>query len=144
MIARHLLFMLVLLNCAIAQAYGSLGTSPPENHHVGVQVIDTQGLQNLQTQKASFILLDARSEPYFDGTVIVGAQWLPMDAPDEKITRMLPDKNKTIVVYCAGKGCPASEILSQRLAKAGYMHVFEYPDGIRVWAEKGLPTEKTP
>ena len=100
--------------------------------------IDAVGLKILLDTKTPLDLLDARKDKYFKGTLIPGAKRLPSDSTEEQMASLLPDKQKLIVVYCAGKGCSASKTLSEALVKADYKNVMEFPGGEKDWKAKGF------
>ncbi len=99
-------------------------------------------LKNWYDQNEPMTVLDARTKPYFDGTLLPNAKWLSAEAPNEKILNTLPSKNSLIVVYCWSVDCPASGWLYDKLVKLGYTNVYEYHEGLQEWMKKGLPTTK--
>ena len=105
-------------------------------------VIDTAGLVALLRAKTALTLLDARSGKYDDGKRIPGARSLNAASTDEEISKTLPVKEALVVTYCAGTKCPASGQLAERLRKAGYKNVIEYPQGIAGWIEAGNAVEQ--
>ncbi|RZS39240.1 rhodanese-related sulfurtransferase [Herbihabitans rhizosphaerae] len=56
---------------------------------------------------------------------------------------VLPDKDATIVVYCANIPCRNSEFVGAELLNLGYENVYKYREGIEDWVEAGLPTESS-
>jgi rhodanese-related sulfurtransferase len=109
------------------------------DHHAAKH-INTQQLQQLIEGKPTLVI-DARSQSYYDGKLIPGATWMPHDTPEAKLIAAIPSKDFPIVVYCAGPGCPASSKLAARLTQLGYTNVYEYTDGITGWAKQGNSTE---
>ena len=89
------------------------------------------------------MILDARTDKYFDQKVIPGAKHLPGDATNQKIDEVLKgvDKKRKIIVYCGGIRCPASDWLCEKLDKQGYTHIFEYKGGIEEWRKKDQTTQ---
>ena len=104
--------------------------------------INTTALAAMVAAKAQVIILDARSGKFDDGKRIPGAKSLNAGSTDEEIKAMLPDKSALIVTYCANLKCPASHELAERLMKAGYMNLIEYPEGIEGWEKAGHKVEK--
>jgi rhodanese-related sulfurtransferase len=113
-----------------------------DNHAQARKTIDADQLKSWYDHNKEMTVLDARTSPYFDGTLLPNAKWLPGDSSDKAITAALPSKEALIVVYCAGVGCPASGWLYDRLEKLGYTNVFEFHDGLKGWMKKGYPTTK--
>lgn len=105
------------------------------------EITDAQ-LKSWYDEKKEMFVLDARTKPYFDGTLLPNAKWVPADASDEVINTAVPSKEATIVVYCHGKDCPASGMLYDKLSKMGYTQVYEYHDGLVGWQGKGYDTSK--
>jgi rhodanese-related sulfurtransferase len=52
------------------------------------------------------------------------------------------DKNATVVTYCAGPACPASDKAAAQLSASGFKDVRVYKGGIQEWSEAGRPVEK--
>lgn len=102
--------------------------------------IHADQLKSWYDQKKTMIVLDARSKPYFNGTLLPNAQWLPAESTEKEIQAAIPSKNSQLVVYCAGVNCPASGWLYDKLTSMGYINVYEYHEGLEDWIKKGYPT----
>lgn len=102
--------------------------------------IQTDQLKYWYDQKKTMIVLDARSEEYFDGTLLPHAIWLPSESNEKEINAIIPSKNHLIVVYCFGVDCPASGWLYDKLITLGYTNLYEYHEGLEGWMDKGFPT----
>ncbi len=87
------------------------------------------------------IVVDARSPDLYTLGHISGAVSLPM----AEIEVSLPDfvqqvaKERTIVTYCSGFGCPDSFDLGVLLLEAGYRDVRVFEGGFPEWRDAGLP-----
>jgi rhodanese-related sulfurtransferase len=141
--------MKLLKTCAIAlavtvpmafQTNSACGKEQSTQQHP-FGMIDAQGLETLLSSKTPFELVDARTDKWFDGTLISGAKRLPSDSSDSAIAETLSNKEKLVVVYCGGEKCPASKDLAQRLVDAGYKHVLDYHGGITEWKALNKPTQ---
>ena len=55
--------------------------------------------------------------------------------------RLLPNKDATIVTYCASTTCQNSAQAARALETAGYTDVREYIEGKADWESAGLPLE---
>jgi rhodanese-related sulfurtransferase len=86
-------------------------------------------------------LVEALPEFYYRKAHLPGALVLPHDRVDALAPALLPDKDATIVVYCANLACSNSAIAAERLATLGYRAVFEYAEGKQDWIDAGYPTE---
>ncbi len=99
-------------------------------------------VKTLVTQGA--VLVDARAwEVYLDGH-IAKAWALPLGEVEEHLEAFLAavPKDRVLVVYCSGYGCPDSFDLGIRLLEEGYLDVRVFEGGYPEWRDAGLPTEK--
>jgi rhodanese-related sulfurtransferase len=129
----------ICLSCPPAQA-----ASPASQGEESAQpwkTIDIQGLEALLSSKDSFKIVDARSDKYFNGKLIPGAQRLPAESSEDEIQSVLPNKSELVVVYCGGAMCPASQTLAQRLVDMGYTNVVDYHGGIQEWVANNKPVQ---
>lgn len=141
--------MKLLKTCAIALAvtmpFTTGGTMANSKHEASQQhkfgMINAQELEALMSSNTPMELVDARTDKYFDGTLISGARRLPADASDATIAEALPNKEMLIVIYCGGGKCPASKNLAQRLVDNGYTHVIDYHGGISEWKALNKPIQ---
>jgi rhodanese-related sulfurtransferase len=101
--------------------------------------ISTDGLAALIRAKVPVLIFDARSGKWDDGKRIPGAKSLNAASTPEEVQAAIPDKSALIVTYCGGVKCPASHLLSERLAKDGFQNVVEFPEGIEGWIKAGNP-----
>lgn len=88
-----------------------------------------------------FILIEALADKYWRETHLPGALQLDYPEVKEKAGDLLPNKNETIVVYCASSGCMNSRLAAATLEKLGYTDVYEYEEGKEHWIEAGFPVE---
>lgn len=59
----------------------------------------------------------------------------------EEAPRRLPDRQATIVVYCASEDCKRAGCAAERLTRLGYTAVYHYVGGKRAWKAEGLLLE---
>ena len=71
------------------------------------------------------VVIDARSEKYFDGRLLPNAKWLPSESSEKEILETIQSKDSLIIVYCAGVKCPASGWLYDKLYSMGYHNLYE-------------------
>jgi rhodanese-related sulfurtransferase len=89
------------------------------------------------------VLVEVLAPKYFRKHHLPGAINVPLDDHfDEQIQKAVPDKQSTVVVYCADAECQASFKAAQRMDELGYQHVLDYEAGKSNWQESGLPVEK--
>ena len=84
-------------------------------------------------------LVEALPEKYWRKAHLPGALQIDYTEVDEKAARLLPDKDATIVVYCANTECQNSTMAAYSLDSLGYKNVFEYVEGKQDWADAGFP-----
>ena len=89
----------------------------------------------------TLVVVDALGESYYASQHLPGALNLPPEHVDARAAAVLPDKDASIVTYCAGPACSNSEQVSKRLRALGYRQVRTYPGGIADWVDAGLATE---
>ncbi len=58
-------------------------------------------------------------------------------------TRIAPDRDRTVVVYCSGPGCGRSTVTATAFTGVGYTDVRVYPGGKAEWLAAGLPFESS-
>lgn len=97
-----------------------------------------EGVINLSAEEAKEIIdseeheivLDVRSvEEYKEGH-IEGAILLPSDEIKEKVEDLIPDKSKTILLYC--RSGRRSSIAAKQLSEFGYTNIYDF-GGIINW-----------
>jgi rhodanese-related sulfurtransferase len=92
--------------------------------------------ESLATEVDHVVLLDSRSLEEFETSHLPGARWVgykkfEIDTVDDL------DRNIPVVVYCSvGK---RSEIVGEKLQKAGFKNVKNLRGGIFQWANDGRP-----
>lgn len=106
--------------------------------------IDLAGVR--EELRAGTPIVDARlPERYADGH-IPGALSLPLADFDQDLAAFLAGvpKDRRLITYCNGYGCPDSYDLAMRLLEAGYRDVLVFEGGFPVWQDAGLPVHKGP
>ncbi|WP_019876644.1 rhodanese-like domain-containing protein [Sporichthya polymorpha] len=86
-------------------------------------------------------LVDALPSGYFDQEHLPGAVNLVEDDVAALAAQLLPQRDETVVTYCANTACPNSRAVARGLEALGYTDVRTYEAGIQDWVEAGLPTE---
>ena len=87
-------------------------------------------LENLKEimKKGNAIILDVRSPQEYKEGHIDGSISIPEYKIKKEIENMIPDKNKSIVVYCSSGG--RSKKAQKLLKKLGYNHVYNLYNGL--------------
>ncbi|QIZ77277.1 rhodanese-like domain-containing protein [Ferrimonas lipolytica] len=114
---------------------GSPGWAQAGNY----SIIETKGLQKLQTSNKPFVLVDSRPAMKFQQAFIPGAVSLPKaEFPRKK--HLLPgDKSTMVVFYCGGYHCQLSHQSAKMAIDEGYSKVSVYAAGSPEWKQAGLP-----
>lgn len=106
--------------------------------------ITTDELKKLIDSKADMVILDCRSQHYFNWEHLLGALNLRWKYVESQAKKVLPDKKAPVITYCDGFTCSASIRCFQNLQKAGYTNLIEYSGGLADWKAHGLPTTQNP
>ena len=88
-----------------------------------------------------FVLVDALAPISYAAAHLPGAINITPQGVDSLAERRIPDRETTVVVYCAGPDCDSSVQVAQRLVELGYANVFHFSGGKESWREAGLPLE---
>lgn len=94
------------------------------------QQISQQEAKRMMDEESDFLILDVREADEFAEGHIANALQLSYTKVDELAEAMLPDKNRTILVYC--RSGRRSKIAAQALAELDYTDVREF-GGIIDW-----------
>lgn len=110
-----------------------------DKEHARSEVTADQ-LKNWYDNNKPMVVIDARTRPYFDQTILPNAKWVPHDSSEIDLQAVIPTKSSTVVIYCGGAECPASGLLYDRLVDNGYVNIYEYRGGIKDWIRRDYPT----
>ncbi|HUF21266.1 MAG TPA: rhodanese-like domain-containing protein [Burkholderiales bacterium] len=103
--------------------------------------IDTDTLRDWQGQGRDFTLVDTLpADSFAAGHLPRAINIVSDDILDEAPTR-LPDKQATIVVYCASESCKRAGLAAERLVSLGYRRIIHYVGGKKAWVAARLPLE---
>lgn len=93
-----------------------------------------------QLQRSGGLIVDARSPELYVAGHISGAVSLPMVEVDLELPAFMArvSKERTIIAYCSGFGCPDSFDLGLQLIAAGYLDVRVFEGGFPEWRDAGL------
>ncbi|MDT8443897.1 MAG: rhodanese-like domain-containing protein [Desulfuromonadales bacterium] len=87
------------------------------------------------------LIVDARNPELYAAGHIDGAVSLPLVEIDAALPDFVAriDKDRTLVIYCSGFGCPDSFDLAVLLIESGYKDVRVFEGGFPEWRDAGLP-----
>ena len=90
------------------------------------------------------LLVDARHIDDYNAGHLKGAVSFPLGAVDVQLNRFMQqvEKDRTMILYCSGFGCPDSFDLGKILLKSGYQDVLVYEGGVPEWRDQGRSIEE--
>ena len=94
------------------------------------KVISAQEAKSRMDADRSVIVLDVRTPEEYAEKHIPGSVLIPLDTIGRDAPKALPDKKRTILVYC--RSGRRSAIAAKTLADMGYLSVFDF-GGINRW-----------
>ncbi|MFH1725796.1 MAG: rhodanese-like domain-containing protein [Elusimicrobiota bacterium] len=111
-----------------------------------MRILTTRELKIMRENGADFTLVNVLPEEYYRKEHIPGSRNVPVTEDDfvRRIEEIVPDKSRTVVVYCACRECTASSTAAGKLDQAGFTDVRDYETGVRGWRGAGLPLRSVP
>ncbi|MGD8287873.1 MAG: rhodanese-like domain-containing protein [Gemmatimonadota bacterium] len=107
----------------------------------GSSIISRSDLEKLIRDQQDFHLVEVLSPESFQEEHLPEAINIPGDSLRARAPDVIPDRDATVVVYCASPSCTASDRAAKLLTEMGYTDVRDYRGGKEHWKEGGLPTE---
>lgn len=104
-----------------------------------VPSVNTGTLKKALDEKSDLTLLDVRTAEEYVRGHIKGSINLPLNEIAYNIQKFIPDKNKTIYVYCLSGS--RSNQAAGTLSKLGYKNVFNVESGLLAWRASHFPLE---
>ena len=101
--------------------------------------VSLDALKNRLDAKEQLVLLDVREKEEFRAGYIPGAISIPRGFLEMQVEGKLPDKDATIVAYCAGG--TRSALAAKTLTELGYTHVETANPGFTRWKDLGYPVD---
>ena len=89
------------------------------------------------TEKKDIILLDVRTPGEYSKGKIERSINIPVDTISNEVTVLLPNKSKTIYVYCLSGS--RSNVAVETMVQLGYKKVFSMTSGLLMWRSKKYP-----
>jgi sulfur-carrier protein adenylyltransferase/sulfurtransferase len=97
-----------------------------------------EGARLLDSEDAP-LFLDVREQDEWDQGIIPGALHLPRGYLEQRVEGLLSERDRPIVVYCAGG--TRSAFATKTLEELGYENVVNLAGGFTDWKRNGFPTE---
>lgn len=108
-----------------------------ETSEPNVPQISPEKVKTASDSKQDVIILDVRTTGEYAKSHIENSINLPIDEVSNKITSVIPDKNKTIYVYCLSGSRSVHAVDSMQ--KLGYKNVYDMPHGLLAWRINKFP-----
>lgn len=86
------------------------------------------------------VLIDVRERDEYEQGYIPRAEWIPRGFLELKVEDLVPDREREIVVYCAGG--VRSVLAARSLGEMGYAKVSSMAGGFRAWKNAGFGFER--
>jgi phage shock protein E len=102
-------------------------------------IISRTDLHEMISGGEDFTLIEVLPEESYRHFHLPGAINLPGSQIRDRIVELVPDRDRTIVVYCASPSCTASDRAAALLHDMGYTDVRDYRGGKQHWREGHLP-----
>ncbi len=102
-----------------------------------LKLITTEELKAKLDSKENFNFWNVLTDEYYNGELIPGSIRISLDVVGKTARSLDLPKDKEIIVYCAGPGCPQSKTAQEKLTALGYTNVLTYEGGIEEWQKAG-------
>jgi rhodanese-related sulfurtransferase len=121
----------------------------PEEAKESLRVLRESGIgfltaEQLHSKLASGtppILVDVLDTDSYRESHIKGSINIPHDQIEQWASRVIPDLNAEVVVYCASYSCPASIEAAKTLKRLGYTNVHDFKGGMKEWVDRKYAVE---
>jgi rhodanese-related sulfurtransferase len=104
-----------------------------------IKQVDIDGYKKMRDAGQDHLLVDTREESEWAAGHVAGAIHLGKGIIERDIENKIPDKNRTIVLYCGGGY--RSALAADNLRKMGYTNAISLDGGWRALKDSGIPTE---
>ncbi len=105
-----------------------------------ISLLQTKDVNNKLLLEEDFVLIDCRESEETQKGFIPKSVPIPRGVLEMTVERHFTDREKPIVIYCAGGG--RSALAAHALKKMGYTHVASMEGGFSQWEKSGFPVEK--
>jgi sulfur-carrier protein adenylyltransferase/sulfurtransferase len=104
-----------------------------------IEEIDSSRARERLDDSSGVTFVDVRERDEWDEGFIPGAVWVPRGSLESRIEQQMPDRDREIVVYCAGGS--RSAFAAKTLEELGYANVVSLAGGFAEWKRNGFPYE---
>lgn len=105
-----------------------------------VSVEDTRARVHGAGGEPAPVLVDIRERDEYEQGFIGGAEWIPRGFLEMKIEDLVPERNREVILYCAGG--TRSALAARSLHELGYTRVASMAGGFRAWKNAGHAFER--
>lgn len=98
---------------------------------------DAKDLKKAIDAHEDCVILDVRTPHEYEHGKIAGSINLPVDEIEEKIEKIISEKDKKVYVYCLS-GSRSVFAVAEMINK-GYKNVFDIPHGLLAWRVNKFP-----
>ena len=108
--------------------------------NINLRKISPEEVHQKLTDASEFVLVDVLKEDHFNKAHLPGAinacvfEVLFI----ENVNKMVPDKNKVIIVYGSSSKSMDALTAAEKLTREGYQNVFVMEGGLRQWVDSGM------
>ncbi|MFA6017464.1 MAG: rhodanese-like domain-containing protein [Patescibacteria group bacterium] len=102
-----------------------------------ISQITVDEVQKAINEKIDVVILDVRTPAEYSRGKIEGSINIPVDDIASQITTAIPNKNKTVYVYCLSGS--RSDVAVEIMIQLGYTNVFSMTSGLLMWRSKKYP-----
>jgi rhodanese-related sulfurtransferase len=104
-----------------------------------IRQIDIASYKRMREAGEDHVLVDTREDREWTAGHVAGAVHLGKGIIERDIEAQVPDKGKTLILYCGGGF--RSALVADNLQKMGYTNAISLDGGWRDLKESGLPLE---
>ncbi|MEZ0223606.1 MAG: rhodanese-like domain-containing protein [Alphaproteobacteria bacterium] len=108
-----------------------------------MKTISRNEIRELIERGENIALVEALPENFYDTGHLPGAIAIPAGHVADLAPELIPDRKKTVVVYCGGRICQNSAQAAEEFHNLGYSDVRRYVEGKEDWKSAGLPLERS-
>lgn len=106
----------------------------------GIREVTAEDVKKKINKKEDFLLVDVREKEETVGGTLPGAMPIVRGFLELKIENAEPNKNRDVVLYCAGGN--RSALAAKALQDLGYKNVSSLKGGYSAWQHAGYPIEQ--
>jgi molybdopterin/thiamine biosynthesis adenylyltransferase/rhodanese-related sulfurtransferase len=104
-----------------------------------ISVEDTKA-RAVEASSGGPVLIDVRERDEYEQGFVPRAQWIPRGFLELKIEDAVPERDRELILYCAGG--TRSALAARSLQDLGYTRVSSMAGGFRAWKNAGFPFDR--